>query len=101
MGARLGTRAKSTLKFIDMTKRCISLLAEGEELGSNLLRVDQSSLGDPRRIRFPKRGRPTQLPRSGPRWLHGPTACRAPAASRSIAPTSARQTPDIGAKPRS
>src|ERR1700682_5745601 len=34
-------------------------------------------------------------PRSDRRWRYGPTACRAPAASQSIAPTSKRQTPNI------
>jgi hypothetical protein len=39
------------------------MLAEREELGSNLLRVSQRSLGDPKRIRFlGKRGR--HIPRA-------------------------------------
>jgi hypothetical protein len=53
-------------------------LAEREELGSNLLRVAQSSLGDPGGLgSFGKGGRRTQRPRSDRRWLYRRTSCRA------------------------
>jgi hypothetical protein len=44
-------------------------LAEGEELGSNLLRVAKSSLGDSGGSGSFKKGAAHPTPRSGRKWL--------------------------------
>jgi hypothetical protein len=51
-------------------------LAEGEELGSNLLRVAQSSLGDPGGLGPLEKGPAHPTPPVSRRWLYRSTACR-------------------------
>jgi hypothetical protein len=66
-------------------------LAEGEELGSNLLRVAQSSLGDPGGLgSFGKGAGAPNAPRS--ETGDGCTGLPGPAASQSADPRSARPT---------
>jgi hypothetical protein len=68
------------------------LLAEGEELGSNLLRVAQSSLGiQADWVPLEKEGRRAQTPRQAGDGRTGPTACGALHPANRVDPMSARQ----------
>src|ERR1700676_2377838 len=62
-------------------------LAEREELGSNLLRVAPSSLGDPVGLgSFGKGAGALTVPRSDRRWLYRPHSLPRPAANQSVDP---------------